>query len=58
VFSYKILAADRETNAVGVANVISLAAGNWFRDVAGNDASLGFASRLPAVLPRIRVNTP
>jgi len=58
VFSYKILAADRETNAVGVANVISLAAGNWIRDVAGNDASLGFASRLPAVLPRIRVNSP
>ena len=58
VFSYRMLAADKETNAVGVANVISLAAGNWIRDVAGNDASLGFASRLPAVLPRIRVNSP
>jgi hypothetical protein len=58
VFSYKIPATDKETTGISIANVVSLAAGNWIRDAAGNDVSLGFASRLPAVLPKIRVNSP
>jgi formylglycine-generating enzyme required for sulfatase activity len=58
VFSYKIVAADREINGISIANVVSLAAGNWIRDAAGNDAPLGFSTRLPATMPRIRVNAP
>ena len=60
VFSYKIVSTDRHTSASGIlfANTIALAAGNWISDAAGNFSSLGFAARLPATLPRIRVNAP
>jgi hypothetical protein len=58
VFSYKIVAADREINGISIANLVTLAAGNWIRDAAGNDAPLGFSTRLPATMPRIRVNAP
>jgi len=57
VFSYKIQAGDKETgaNGIGIANLVSLAAGNWIRDAAGNDASLNFSSKLPGTMPRIRI---
>ena len=57
VFSYKIQAGDKETgtNGIGIANLVSLAAGNWIRDAAGNEASLNFSSKLPGTMPRIRI---
>ena len=57
VFSYKIQTGDKETgaNGIGIASLLSLNAGNWIADAAGNNSSLSFASKLPTTLPRIRI---
>ena len=42
-------------NGIGIASLLSLNAGNWIADAAGNNSSLSFASKLPTTLPRIRI---
>ena len=57
VFSYTIETGYKETgaNGIGIASLLSLNAGNWIADAAGNNSSLSFASKLPTTLPRIRI---
>ena len=56
IMAYVGLIQLRQVGAtVYVANLVSLAAGNWIRDAAGNDASLNFSSKLPGTMPRIRI---